>query len=313
MAAGGSGGKQPLIVICGPTASGKSALALALAETLPMEIISADSRQVYRYMDIGTAKPTGADRSSAPHHLIDVVDPDEDFTAADFCRLGREAVGAIASRAALPVVVGGTGLYIRALTDGLLPAPGRDRDLRRRLLEREKSEGEGSLHRHLQEADPPLAQRLPPGDLVRIVRALEVFHLAGRRLSELQAEHAREKKPFRTLKIAIGPEREELYRKIDARVEEMLRRGLVGEVRSLLEKGYSPTLKALRTIGYQEVIQHLDGRLSLEEAVALIQRNTRRYAKRQFTWFKKDKSIIWVDSSREFVKIQSLIGHFMDD
>jgi tRNA dimethylallyltransferase len=299
-----------LLVICGPTASGKTRLALELAGRLPLEVISADSRQVYRGMDIGTAKPTPQERQQLPHHLVDVVDPDQAFSAADFVRLARPAAASIRARGRLPVVVGGTGLYIRALTEGLVDAPPADPELRQSLWQQEREEGEGTLYRLLQERDPAAAARIHPRNLVRIVRSLEVFALEGRRLSELQAEHAFGERPFATLKIGLAPEREELFQSIDRRAEAMLAAGLVEEVRGLLQGGYAPELKALQTIGYRECLRLLRGELSLAETTALIQLETRRYAKRQLTWFRQDSEIIWVDSWREFARIQSLIEDF---
>lgn len=302
--------RHPLVVICGPTAAGKTALALRLADRFPVEIISADSRQVYRGMDIGTAKATEHERACVPHHLLDVADPDQEFTAADFARLGRQVVTAIRARGRLPLLVGGTGLYLRALTEGLLPAPEADSDLRRELLADEAMQREGSLHRRLQDIDPALAARLNPRDLVRIVRGIEVFTMTGRRLSELQQEHAFADSPFTTLKLGVTLPREDLYRCIDQRVEKMLAAGLLAEVEGLLARGYPPALKSLRTIGYRECILHLQGQLSLAEATARIQQETRRYAKRQLTWFRRDSSIIWVDSCRESARIHALIEHF---
>jgi tRNA dimethylallyltransferase len=299
-----------LVVICGPTASGKTALALKLAEHLPVEIISADSRQVYRGMDIGTAKPDRREREKTPHHLIDVIDPDETFSAADFVERGRAAIEQIRLRGRLPLVVGGTGLYIRALLHGLADAPGGDEHLRRELYLLEEREGAGTLYRQLEKIDPSLAARLSPHDHVRIVRALEVFHLAGRRLSDLQREHAGRPSPYRALKIGLAPDRKILYDCIDRRVEIMMASGLPEEVQGLLEQGYSPELKSLQTIGYRETVDYLQGKLTLPEAVSLIQRNSRRYAKRQLTWFGPDKSIIWLDSLAEFAMVLELIDHF---
>ena len=307
----GDGKRIPLIVICGPTASGKTSLAIDLAESFAAEIISADSRQVYRGMDIGTAKATAEERLRVPHHLIDVVDPDRNFTAADFVRIARKTIVEIDARGHLPMLVGGTGLYIRALTEGLLPAPGADKELRDRLLAQESIEGEGSLHRRLQEIDPVMAARLHPRDRIRIIRAIEVFSLTDRRLSDLQEEHAFADHPYRVLALGLAIERDDLYRAIDLRVEAMMTAGLLDEVRALLAQGYSPHLKAMRTIGYRECLQHLEGELSLDEAVAQIQQASRRYSKRQLTWFHKDKSIIWVDSLRESDKIQALIDNFI--
>jgi tRNA dimethylallyltransferase len=301
----------PLLVICGPTASGKTALAIELCRQFDLEVVSADSRQVYRGLDIGTAKVTAEERCQAPHHLIDVVDPDEDFSVADFIRLAADVVEQIHGRGRLPALVGGTGLYIKGLTEGLLAAPGGDRGVRDELLALEKKQGCGTLYRRLGEVDPVLAEKLPPGDLLRIVRALEVFYLSGQRLSDYQQEHRFDDRPYATLKIALAPEREFLYQRVNQRVEQMFAAGLLDEVRGLLDEGYVPELKSMQTIGYRESILHLQGRLSLDEATALIQRDSRRYAKRQLTWFRRDNSIIWVDSFVESAKIQKLIEHFI--
>ena len=302
-----------LVVIAGPTASGKTGLALELAEVWPAEIISADSRQVYRGMDIGTAKATAEERRRVPHHLLDVVDPDEDFTAADFARLGRRAAADVVRRGRLVLVVGGTGLYIRTLTEGLVDAPPADPVLRGELSRMEAAEGEGALHRRLQEVDPELAARLHPHDSVRIVRGLEVFLLSGLRLSDLQKNHGFGERPFSVLYFALSVDRDELYRRIDVRVERMFAQGLVEETEALLARGYPPGCKGMKTIGYKEVLEHLDGRLSREEAIAQIQQNSRRYAKRQLTWLRKEKSVIWLDSSKESDKIHALIENFMRD
>lgn len=304
------GHRPPVLVLCGPTASGKTALAMKIAAHFPSEIVSADSRQVYRYMDIGTAKPSAAELAGVPHYLVNVADPDEDFTAGDFCRLGREALNAIHRKGHLPLVVGGTGLYIQSLLHGLVDVPAADAGLRERLLSLEAGSGEGTLHARLREVDPVLAQRLAPGDLVRVVRGLEVYALCGRRLSDIQAEHATATSPFRPVTLGLTMPREDLYGRIDRRVLEMLEAGLVQEVETLLNAGYPPGCKAMQTIGYREIVQYLNGALSLEEAVRLIQRDTRRYAKRQLTWFKKVKSIIWLDSSAEFAKVLKLIDSF---
>ncbi|OGR31256.1 MAG: tRNA (adenosine(37)-N6)-dimethylallyltransferase MiaA [Desulfuromonadales bacterium GWD2_61_12] len=301
----------PVVVLCGPTAAGKTALSLRLAERWPVEIVSADSRQVYRCLDIGTAKPTREERAAVPHHLIDVVDPDEDFTVHDFVRLGREAIAGIVERGRLPLLVGGTGLYIRALTGGLAAVPGGDEGLRKRLIAAEAAGGAGTLHRQLQVVDPLLAERLKPGDRLRIVRALEVYRLSGRRLSEFQAEHAFAESPYRLLVIGLTTARDELYRRIDRRSEQMFTDGLLAETANLLRQGYARQLKSLRTIGYREAVRALDGELSVAEALALVQRESRRYAKRQLTWFGHLPEIIWVDSLRESDRIPPLLESFM--
>lgn len=303
----------PLLVICGPTAAGKTGLALELRRHLPIEVISADSRQVYRWMDIGTAKATAAELALLPHHLIDVVDPDQTFSVADFIRLGRDAVSRIVRRGQLPVLVGGTGLYVDALLYGLVAAPPADPALRERLMEEEAAQGEGTLHRRLMEVDRALAERLPPRDLVRIVRALEVFILGGKPLSLLQQEQAAGESPYRPVFLGVDVERNELYRRIDARAAAMFAGGLLEETRNLVQRGYSSELKAMGTIGYREACRHLAGEIDLPTAVECTRQETRRYAKRQFTWFRKNKSIIWLDSGKEFDKILNIAQRLHDE
>jgi len=303
--------RPKLLVLCGPTAVGKTALALDLADILDAEVISADSRQVYRTMDVGTAKPTRGELARVRHHLIDVVWPNEDFHAAKFVDLARQALNDICQRGRRPLLVGGTGLYIRALTEGLLHAPGADRELRRQLHARANAEGSAVLHAELADVDPESAARLHQNDLVRIVRALEVF-AAGRTLSSLQEEHGFRSQPYRTLKIALNLEREELYRRIELRAEAMFDKGLIEEAEALLQSGYDQTLKTLQTIGYRQAFAVLRGEMTREEAIDDLKRSTRRYAKQQLTWFRKDKSIIWLESSGDFATIRKLIEHFYD-
>ncbi len=300
----------PTVVICGPTAGGKTALAMRLAEQYALEIVSADSRQVYRGMDIGTAKATAEERARVPHHLIDVAEPDEDFSAFDFLRRGRAALDAISDRRRLPLVVGGTGLYIDALLHGLVAAPAADPELRRALENWESRRGAGSLQDRLRSVDPEMAARLERSDRVRIIRALEVFYLTGRRLTDLQRQHAIKTSPCRVLMLGVMPDRDLLYDRINRRVEDMFEAGLLEETEKLLAEGYSAELKALKTIGYRECIQYLNGRISRQQAKDLIQRDSRRYAKRQLTWFGRRPEIIWLDSPREFAKVLKLIDHF---
>jgi tRNA dimethylallyltransferase len=299
-----------LLVICGPTASGKTALALELAERYAAEIVSADSRQLYRLMNIGTAKPTAAEQSRARHHLIDVANPDQEFHAARYAELAAAAIADIAARHSKPLLVGGTGLYIKALTEGLLDAPGADLDLRRRLHARAAKLGSAALHAELSTVDPHSAARLHPNDLVRIVRALEVYEKSGRPLSELQREHAFAARPYRTLKLGLDPGREELDRRIDRRAETMFATGLLDEAEALLAAGYDPSCKALRTIGYRQAFAVLRGEMGRAEALDELKRVTRRYARQQQTWFHRDKSIIWLESSADFVTIQAFIEDF---
>ncbi len=298
------------VVICGPTAGGKTALSIKLAEHYALEIISADSRQVYRGMDIGTAKATAEQRARVPHHLIDVVNPDEDFSASDFLRRGRSALTAIIGRCRLPLVVGGTGLYIDALLHGLVEAPAANPILRMALAEWESRQGPGSLQDRLRSVDPEMAARLKGADRVRIIRALEVFYLSGQRLTDLQRRHSTKTSPCRALMLGVMPGRDLLYDRINRRVEEMFEDGLVKETENLLARGYSPEMKALKTIGYRECIQYLKGRMTQQQAKEQIQRDSRRYAKRQLTWFRRRPEIIWLDSPREFAKVLKLIDHF---
>ncbi len=300
----------PLIVICGPTAVGKTGLAIELAERLGGEVVSADSRQVYRLMDIGTAKPTAAEQQRARHHLLDVVWPDEAFNAAGFASMAADAINDIVQRGKVPLLVGGTGLYIKALTEGLLEAPGSDLALRRQLHARAEELGCAALHGQLEQVDPVTAQRLHPNDLVRIVRALEVFELTGRPLSAFHEEHGFSRQPYRTLKIGLSLERGALYQRINLRAEAMFSSGLIDEAQSLLDAGYDPALKALRTIGYRQAFAFLRGEISRDSALEDLKQATRRYAKQQFTWFRHDNGIIWVDSSGDFVTIHKLIEQF---
>lgn len=296
-----------LVVLCGPTASGKTSLALRLAELFPCEIVSADSRQVYRDMNIGTAKPAAAELERVPHHLIDVVNPDQPFTASKFAEMAHASIAGIVGRRRLPLVVGGTGLYLQVLTSGLLDVPGADEGLREQLHRVEDLEGVGSLHQRLAGVDPAMARRLQPRDQVRIIRALEVHALTGQTLSGLQQRHRFAEAPYRVLWLGVKVERRELYQAIESRVERMFDAGLVEEVRGLLEQGYPADLKAFKTIGYREVIRLLDRQFSLDEAIHAVKLNSRRYAKRQMTWFRKNPDIIWVDSCREFAKITELM------
>lgn len=287
--------KIPLLVITGPTAAGKTALALELAAHHNIEIISADSRQVYRHMDIGTAKASAQERALVAHHCIDVVDVDEPFSVSEFSELAHAAIEDIHRRNRLPVVVGGTGLYIRALIWGLAPLPGGDEGLRRGWHAQEKEE-RGSLHIRLKQIDPELAKGLHINDVTRIIRALEVHALTGRTMSSWQEEHRFAERPYCALKLAVTCERAQLYRRIEERVELMLEQGLVEEARMLLQRGYSPELKSMCTIGYQQSIAYLRGELSLAQATEQIKRDTRRYAKRQLTWLRHDEEINWIES-----------------
>ncbi|NLH48179.1 MAG: tRNA (adenosine(37)-N6)-dimethylallyltransferase MiaA [Myxococcales bacterium] len=287
-----------LIVVCGPTATGKTALALEIAGRLGGEIINADSMQVYRHMDIGTAKPPPAERARVPFHLLDVADPDDTFSTGRFRELAGGAVAAIAARGRVPIVAGGTGLYIKALTKGLWEGPPANWELRRGYKELEAATP-GSLHRRLQEVDPPRAAQVHPADYVRLERALEVFDLTGKPLSRWQAEHGFADAPYRLVKIGLTLPRDAQAVAIDERVDEMMANGWLREVRQLRALGYGPDLPSQAAIGYRELHAHLDGRLTLREAVERTKASTRQFAKRQRTWFGADRDIRWFDADRD--------------
>lgn len=284
----------PLVVIAGPTGVGKTEVAVRLASRLRVEVVSADSRQVYRGMDVGTAKPTAEQRAAVPHHLIDVVNPDERYHAARFRQEARAAISAILERGRLPLVVGGTGLYIRALLRGLLPAPPADPEVRRELEAFLAREGVEALHSRLGEVDAEAARRIHPRDPVRIIRALEIHRLTGAPLGT--PTHWRESRPeWTTLLVALTRPRPSLYAALDARVERMVARGLEEETRRLLDAGYSPALPAMQGIGYRHFARVLRGAWSESEAIRAMKRDTRQYARRQRTWFAREPGTRWVD------------------
>jgi len=301
-----------LLVICGPTASGKSNLAVQLAQQLNGEIINADSMQVYKGMDIGTAKLPHDQRGGIPHHLIDIAEPDQLFSAADFVEAADATISDICSRGKLPIVVGGTGLYIRALLYGLVDSPSGAGEVRARLQHEASVIGNTAMLEKLRIVDPELAAQIHPNNLVRIIRGLEVYYLTGIPLSSYQQQHGFHHKRYNTLQIGIITEREELYRRIEQRVEDMLADGLLEEVRQLLSRGYNCDLKSMRSIGYGEICAMLSGELTLDEAVILIKRDTRRYAKRQLTWFNSNREIIWLEYPKNFAKILSHACDFFE-
>ncbi|MBZ0159649.1 MAG: tRNA (adenosine(37)-N6)-dimethylallyltransferase MiaA [bacterium] len=271
-------------------------MALAVAERVGGEIVAADSMQVYRGLDIGTAKPTAEERRRVPHHLLDLVDPGQPFTAADYVRWASAAIAEIRARGCLPIMVGGTGLYVRALFRGLFDGPGEMTPLRETLHQEAAQMGGAALHQRLDAIDPEAAAAIHPNDLFRIVRALEVAAASGRPISTLRAEARRNHIPVPGPVMTFGLERnrQELYQRIEARVEAMMSQGLLREVRNLLDRGYCATLKPLQAIGYRHMIGYLNGRTSLDEAVASLKRDTRRYAKRQLTWFRHENEIEWL-------------------
>ena len=286
--------KGKVLILVGPTASGKTGVARAIASRRAVEIVSADSRQIYRHLTIGTAKPSPADLSAVPYHFVDIVDPDVPYSAGEFGRAGRAAIDGILSRGRSPLVVGGSGLYIRSLIDGLFDGPGAEPQVRA-ALERELDErGITALLEELRRVDPEIGGRISPTNPRRIIRALEVYRTTGTPLSSYQRMGRVETK-FDPLFVGLRWGREELYRRIEDRCLEMLEGGLLHEVESLRERGYGPELNALQTVGYAEAFRHLAGEIAHEEMVRLFKQNSRRYAKRQMTWFNADPRIQWID------------------
>lgn len=301
-----------ILVICGPTASGKSDLALQLAHQLDGEIVNADSMQVYRGMNIGTAKPTPGQQEGIPHHLIDIIRPDHPFSAADFAEAADAAIREINSRGKRVLVVGGTGLYIRSLLKGLVDSPGGSEQVRDELRAEARERGNQAMLDELHRVDPELAARMHPNNLVRIIRALEVFRTTGVPLSRYQQDHAFSGQRYHSLQIGIHVDRPLLYNRIDERVDRMLEQGLVQEVQELLEAGFGRDSKAMRAIGYKEMTAYLAGEYGLDEAVRLIKRDTRHYAKRQLTWFNADKDIIWLEYPSKFDTILDTAIEFFE-
>jgi tRNA dimethylallyltransferase len=303
--------KPKIIVICGPTGIGKTTVGIRLAENLGGEIISADSMQIYRYMDIGTAKPTADEQSRISHHMIDVVDPDEDFDALRFAEMARRKVMQLYHQGVISLVVGGTGLYIKALLQGLFQAQPVDPKIRECLKKKAHANGSDALYDRLLQVDPAAADRLHPNDTYRIIRALETIESSGRSISAHHQDHGFKDEPFDALKIAMQMDRQVLYDRIDQRVDLMIAAGLVDEVKKLLGMGYSADLKSMQSIGYRHVADFLEERLSWEECVRTLKRDTRRYAKRQFTWFGADKDIIW-QTPDGFNQISNLVSNFLN-
>nr|WP_093884191.1 tRNA (adenosine(37)-N6)-dimethylallyltransferase MiaA [Syntrophus gentianae] len=288
--------KPCLLVVMGPTAVGKTGTAIALAKLCDGEIVSADSMQVYRHMDIGTAKPTPAEQGLVPHHLIDIVNPDEAFSAASYMERARAAIADLHRQGKGIVVAGGTGLYIRALLGGLFDGPGADEVLRRfyaAILERE---GKPGLYEILKSKDSRAAATIHPNDAARMVRALEVLELTGVSIVDQQQDHGFAQRPYKVLKIGLRVERPLLYERIEARTDQMMAQGFLEEVQRLLEMGFSEDLKPMQALGYRQLVRVLKGTLELEEAVRSIKRETRHYAKRQLTWFGADPEISWFDA-----------------
>ncbi len=286
---------RPLVVLVGPTAIGKSRIALEVAQALGTEILTADSTQVYRGMNVGTDTPSEADRQRVPHRLIDLVDPDEPFNAGEFRRQALREIASLYEKGLLPLIVGGTGLYVRALLNGLWAGPSSDRTLRRKLEEETQARGGESMYQELIRVDPITARRLHPRDTVKVLRALEVYRQTGVPLSTAHEEHRKRAPSFQALMLGLTMERAVLYQRIDQRVDVELAKGLVDETRTLLAKGYSRSLVSMKSLGYRQIAGYLEGEYSYDEAVRQLKRDTRRFAKRQMTWFRKEPDLTWVE------------------
>jgi tRNA dimethylallyltransferase len=304
--------KPKVVIVLGPTAVGKSDLVFELAGELSAEIINADSQLVYRGMDIGTAKPSKEQRDRIRHHLIDVVDPDDEFNVGRFRALATACIHDMRERHKQPLVCGGTGLYLKALTRGLFLGPAQSPQIREVLHSEFRRNGLGALYQRLEQIDPAATSWIHPHDGQRIVRALEVYELTGKPISEWQKEHSFSERPFQTLKVGLLRERGELYERVNQRCERMIEAGLVEEVKSLLDKGYGLDLKPLQSVGYKQVGLFLTGRMGFADAVFLMKRDTRRLAKRQLTWFRGDNEIQWFHPERERAEIRRSVREFMD-
>ncbi|MBA4602351.1 tRNA (adenosine(37)-N6)-dimethylallyltransferase MiaA [Thermoactinomyces mirandus] len=300
--------KPKLLVIVGPTAVGKTRLSVWLAKRFHGEIISGDSMQVYRGMDIGTAKIMPGEMEEIPHHLIDIRDPDQLFSVQEYQKLAREKIAEITEREQLPMLVGGTGLYIESVVhDYAMPHVKENMELRKELKEMAQREGKEALHRKLEKVDPVQAHKLHPNDVRRIIRALEVYHVTGKPFSELKRKGT---SPYDALWIGLTMPRELLYERINRRVDEMIASGLVDEVKQLWNKGYRLHLTSMQAIGYKEIMSYLEGDISFDEAVHLIKLGSRKYAKRQLSWFRRLSEIHWFDitNAESFQEIELLIA-----
>lgn len=299
-----------IIIICGPTGVGKTSFAIQVAQCFNGEIVGADSMQIYRHMNIGTAKPDAGEMNLVRHHLIDVIDPNEEFDAGRYVKLADEAIEDILSRGKVPIITGGTGLYIQALLNGLFRSESVCTKTLSRLAKELEEKGAHALHEKLAECDPKAADKIHPHDSFRVIRALEVFQTTGKKISDHQERHGFQSLRYAGLKIGLYMEREELYDRINQRVEAMLDKGLLNEVVSLVERGYSLDLKPMQSIGYKHMAMFIQKKANLAEAIRLLKRDTRRYAKRQFTWFRKDKDMIWLTPS-EMEASKKLIKEFL--
>jgi tRNA dimethylallyltransferase len=300
-----------VVILLGPTGVGKSKLAIELAEAWGGEIVSADSMQVYRHMDIGTAKPTLDEQKRVQHHMIDLVDPDQPFNAALYRTLGRKTIDQLYQNGKPIWVAGGTGLYIKTLTQGLFTSPKIDPMVRESLKQEAEEKGRDFLYQRLKRVDPKTASQLHPRDLFRTIRALEVFDSTGTPISFFREQHRFGERPYFTLRIGLEMDRTALYRRIEQRVDQMIERGFLQEVRGLMKMGYGAGLKPMQSLGYKQMVQFLSKEIGWNEAVRQMKRETRRYAKRQWTWFKADPEVRWWDESVDRKRIFQEITSFL--
>ena len=291
--------KQPLLVLTGPTAVGKTKLSIALAKAIGGEIISADSMQVYRHMDIGSAKITPSEMDGVPHYLVDVLEPDEEFHIVKFQQMAKEAVSQIYANGHIPILVGGTGFYIQAVTRDIdfTQAQCED-DYRKELEQMVQEKGSHYLHQMLKEVDPVSAEEIHENNVKRVIRALEFYHQNGTPISEHNEEQKKQVSPYNLAYFVLNAPREILYERIDRRVDQMLEEGLVKEVEELKREGCHRGMVSMQGLGYKEILAYLEGEYSLEEAVRILKRDTRHFAKRQLTWFRRESDVIWVDKEK---------------
>ena len=305
--------QKPLIILTGPTAVGKTALSIGLAKQISGEIISADSMQVYRHMDIGSAKITPEEMEGVPHYLVDVLEPTEEFHAVRFQQMAKEALSAIYANGHLPIVVGGTGFYIQALLYDIDFSERTDPAYRQMLEEMAEEKGNACLHNMLAERDPASAKIIHENNRKRMIRALEYYHTTGEPIS-LHNQKQREKpSPYRFLYFVLTDERDRLYRRIDERVDQMMARGLVSEVAALKEMGCRREMVSMQGLGYKEIFSYLEGEISLEEAVRLIKQNTRHFAKRQLTWFRRERDVCWINKQDFAYDEKRILNHMLQE
>mgnify|MGYP002334054489 CR=1 FL=1 len=304
--------KHPVLAVVGPTATGKTALGVTLAETFGGEVISADSMQLYKGLDVGTAKVTPDETHGIPHHAVDLLTPDEPFSVADFVALAGRLEADISARSRLPILVGGTGLYVQSFLYGVRFAAEKTPDgLREQVAAELAEKGPEAMYKELQEADPEAAAAIHPNNQVRVLRALEHFRATGKRLSEQKAQSLPPERPYRSLVLGLDfPDRAQLYRRIDLRVDQMMEQGLLKEVEALKAMGYDRSYVSMQGLGYKELLSYLDGECTLDDAVSQIKQSTRHFAKRQLTWFRREREVIWIEKE-EFSHDNRKILDFM--